>query len=120
MHPTMPRNRVGAKGWQPNRPGRPQRGALVEATPEPSWSHAFRTGEAHDRFHVVVHGVNEACGALWLGLNADVKPYGRVEGHFLLDEEMRKLVPERVAGSIVGKIAAFAAPAHDSIYDARD
>ena len=76
----------------------------------PLEEHAFGAGEAHDGFHAVLHGVDEAGGALGLGLAADVEPDRRIESHFLLDEQVGKFVAESVARGVVGEIAALLRP----------
>ncbi len=63
----------------------------------PLEEHALDLGQVHDRFHVVLDRVDEAGRALRLGLHADVEPDGRIEGHLLLDEQVRQFVAESVA-----------------------
>ena len=74
-----------------------QGGEIRAGAGAPLEKHALGAGQAHDRFHVVLHGIDEAGGALWLGLHADVEPDRRVERHFLLDEQVGELVAESLA-----------------------
>ena len=82
----------------------------------PLEEHSFRSCQAHDGFHVVLNGIDEACGALRLGLHADVEPYGRIERHLLFDEKVRKIIAEIVARFSGCKVAALLAPVHDRIH----
>src|SRR6202035_2679437 len=86
----------------------------------PLKEHAFCTRQPHDRFHAVAHRIDKAGGTLWLGFDAHVEPYRRVESHFLLDQQVRQFVAESVARSMVGEIAALFAPAHHGVHHARD
>ncbi len=97
-----------------------QGGEICARAGAPLEEHAFRARQPHDGFHGVVHGVDEAGGALRLSLHADVEPYRRVESHFLLDEQVREFVAEGIAGSVLGKIAALFAPANDGVDHAGD
>ena len=74
-----------------------QRGEIRARARAPLEEHALGLGQVHDRFHVVLHGVDEAGRALRLGLHADVEPHRRIEGHLLLDQQVRQLVAESVA-----------------------
>src|SRR6185503_12621304 len=56
--------------------------------------HALRLGQAEDRVHRVLDGVDEAGGSLRVRLDPDVEPDGAVEGDLLLDEQVRELVRE--------------------------
>ncbi len=93
---------------------------FVPGSRAPLEEHAFRLRQAHDGFHVVLNGIDEAGGALRLGLNADVEPHGRIESHFLLDEKMRQFVAEGIARGVRGEVAAFFTPADDRVGDAAD
>ena len=86
----------------------------------PLEEHAFRSRQAHDGFHIVLDGIDEARGALRLGLHANVEPYGRIERHLLLDEKMGKVIAEIVARFSGNEVAALLAPAHNRIHHAAD
>ena len=76
--------------------------------------------QAHDGFHVVLDGIDEARGALRLGLHADVEPHRRIESHLLLDKQMRQFIAEIVARFAGYEVAALFAPADDRIHHAAD
>src|SRR5262249_44578203 len=97
-----------------------QRGEVGARAGAPLEEHTFGAGQTHDGFHGVLHGIDEAGGALWLGLNADVEPHRRVEAHFLLDQQVGKLVAEYIARSVIREVAAFLAPADNRVDDAAD
>src|SRR5262249_39102680 len=65
-----------------------QRGEVGAGARTPLKEHAFGAGEAHDRLHAVLDGVDKASRALRLRLHTDVEPDRRVEAHFLLDEKV--------------------------------
>ena len=71
-----------------------QRGEIRARARAPLEEHALGLGQVHDRFHVVLDGIDEAGRALRLGLHAHVEPDRRIEGHLLLDEQVRQLVAE--------------------------
>ena len=59
----------------------------------------------------------EHCG---LACTPTLNQTGRIEGHFLLDEQVGEFVAENILGFGRGEIAALFAPAHDGIHDAAD
>ena len=75
--------------------------------------------EVHDRLHGVLHGVDEAGGALRRLLDAHVEPDGAVEGGVLVDEEVAQLAAEGLRLG-AGEVATLAAPARDRIDHAID
>ncbi len=97
-----------------------QGGEIRARARAPLEEHPFGLGQVHDRFHVVLDGVDEAGRALRLGLHAHVEPHGRIEGHFLLDQQVRQFVAEGVTRRGVGEVAALLAPADDRVHDAAD
>ena len=55
-----------------------------------------------------------------LRLYAHVEPYGGIESHFLLDQQVGQFVFEGIAGSGISKISTLFAPANDSVGHAAD
>ena len=86
----------------------------------PLEQHSLGPRQPHDRFHVVADRIDEARRALRLGLHAHVEPHRRIEGHFLLDQQMRQLIAESISRRHVGKVPAFFAPPHDGIHHPPD
>jgi hypothetical protein len=86
----------------------------------PLEQHSLGFGQVHDRIHAVLHGVDEASGALRLGLHSHVEPHRRIESHLLLDQKMRQFIVESMLGFRVGEVAAFHAPADDRVSHAAD
>ena len=72
-----------------------QRGEIRAGARSPLEQHALRLRQVHDRIHVVLDGVDEAGGALRLGLHAHVEPYRRIESHLLLDQQVSQFVAKR-------------------------
>ena len=101
-------------------PAAAQRGEVRAGAGAPLEEHALGLGQVHDGFHVVLDGIDEAGGALRLGLHADVEPDGGIEGDFLLDEQVGEFVAENVSGIGAGEVAALFAPADDRVHDAAD
>ena len=54
----------------------------------------FGAHQFQDAVHAVVHAVDEAGGALRLGLDADVEPDRGIEGQLLVQQQVDELVPE--------------------------
>src|SRR5260370_5956806 len=86
----------------------------------PLEKHSFGARQLPDSFHVVVDRIDEARRALRLWLHAHVEPHRRIEGHLLLDQQVRQLIAEGVPRQHVCKIPALFAPANDGIYHAPD
>ena len=82
--------------------------------------HALAADPVEDRVHRVVDREDETRRALWLLLEPDVEPHGRVERCDLVDEDRLQLRLERL-GLLVGReVAALAAPAADRVDDSAD
>src|SRR5437899_7525631 len=75
-----------------------QRGEVCTRARTPLEQHALGLYQVHDRFHIVLDGVDEAGRALRFRLHTYVEPHRRIEAHFLLHEEMSKVVLESVSG----------------------
>ncbi len=113
----------------------------------PLEEHALGLGEGEDGVERVLHGVDEAGGALGLGVAgdgeldlagggvpvpvlgvgvgleavaADVEPDGRVEGDLLVEEEVGELGVEGVGVGGRGEVAVADAPVADGLGDAGD
>ncbi len=97
-----------------------QRGEIRARAGAPLEQHPLGLGQVHDRFHVVLDRVDEAGRALRLGLHAHVEPHRRIEGHLLLDQQVRQFVAEGVTRWGVGEVAALLAPFDDRVHDAAD
>ncbi len=97
-----------------------QAGEIRACSGAPLEEHAFRARQAHDGFHGVFNGIDEARRALRMRLHAHVEPHRRIESHFLFNEKMGELVAESVARSIIGEVAALFSPAHNRVHDARN
>src|SRR5271169_5709652 len=101
-------------------PAAAQGGEVRAGAGAPLEEHAFGLGQVHDGIHVVLDGIDEAGGALRLGLHANVEPDRGIEGDFLLDEQVGEFVAENILGFNGGEVAAFIAPADDGVYHAAD
>ena len=82
--------------------------------------HALGLGQAEDRVHRVLHGVDEARRALRVRLDADVEPDRAVERRLLVDEQVLQVVRERLQIVLAGEVALLARPAGDRVDDAAD
>ena len=101
-------------------PAAAQRREVRAGAGAPLEEHALGLGQVHDGIHVVLDGIDEAGGALRLGLHADVEPHGGIERDFLLDEQVGEFVAENVFGFGAGEVAALFAPADDGVHHAAD
>src|SRR4029078_4915128 len=82
--------------------------------------HGLGLGEVHDRAHVVLDRVDEACRALWLRLDPDVEPDRRGKRHLLVDEEMGELRLEGGAVLARREVALGERPGADRVDHAID
>ena len=82
--------------------------------------HGLGLGEVHDRAHRVLHGVDEAGRALGPLLHADVEPDGAVEGHLLVDEQVRQLRLEGLEVLVRGEVVLGGRPGRDGVDDPVD
>ena len=113
----------------------------------PLEEHAFGLGEGQDRVERIFYRVDEAGGALWLGVSGDaefdllrlgipmpvasvgvgldaiashIEPDGRVEGGVLADEDVDQLVVKSGAVFMSAEVALGHAPVADGFGDAGD
>ena len=113
----------------------------------PLEEHALGLGEGEDGVERVLDGVDEAGGALGLGVAgggegdlagggvpvpvlgvgvglqavaADVEPDGGVEGDLLVDEEVDELGVEGVGGGVIGEVTGSDAPVAHALRDTGD
>ena len=67
-----------------------------------------------------MHGVDEAGRALRFRLYTYVEPYRRIEAHFLLHEQVGKVIGEGIAGCRRGEISADLAPIDNRVHNTAD
>ena len=82
--------------------------------------HALGLGQGQDALHGVVHGVDEAGGALRVRVDAHVEPDGAVEGGALLEEDVLELVAEGLGVLIGREVGVLDPPVGDRVGDAVD
>ena len=99
---------------------RTQRGQVHAGAGAAFEDHALVAVPAQDRVHAVVDLEDEACGALRLGLDADVEIDRAVERRLLIEKQVLELGVKSIARVGVGEVALLLAPSADGIDDARD
>jgi hypothetical protein len=82
--------------------------------------HPLGLRKAEDRFHRVLHRIDEARGALWMFFEADVEPYGAVERRLLINEQVLQIVAERLEVVFAREIVLLSGPRGNRVHDASD
>ena len=82
--------------------------------------HRLGLGEVHDRGHRVLHRVDEAGRALRLLFDAHVEPDRAVEGHLLVDDQVRQLGLEGLQVLVGREVVLGLGPGRDRVDDPVD